>query len=75
MSIMFSQNKINSMKLNGHKIVEGKLNGKVEFKFEGTPYMSLKIKVDNDHRFVIPFINGDYKDNLTNISILWGDGT
>lgn len=75
MSIMFSQNKINSMKLNGHKIVEGKLNGQVVFKFEGTPYMSLKIKVDNDHRFAIPFINGDYKDNLTNISILWGDGT
>lgn len=75
MSVMFNGQQITGMKLNGHKIVEGKLNGQTLFKFEGTPYMSFQIKTGDDKKFIVPFIYGNYGDNLTNVSIVWGDGS
>lgn len=75
MSIMFNGQQITGMELNGHKIVEGKLNGQTLFKFKGTPYMSFQIKTGDDKKFIIPFLSGNYGNNLTNISIVWGDGS
>lgn len=72
MSVMFNGEQINGITLNGHKIVEGRLNGQVLFKFEGTPYMSFEI---NASSFKIPFWNANYGSYLPRIVILWGDGT
>ena len=75
MSVMFNGKQITGMELNGHRIVEGKLNGQTLFKFEGTPYMSFQIQTKDDKKMVVPLKYGDYGDNLTNISIVWGDGS
>lgn len=74
MSVMIQGNKIESMKLNGHRVVEGMLNGQILFKYEETPYMSFQIQTADNDTFKVPFAYGNYSTFLPNISIVWGDG-
>lgn len=79
MSVMFNGKQITGMMLNGHKIVEGKLNNQTLFKFEGTPYMSFQMDTNQasetfQRQVAVPFKVGEYGNNLGTITILWGDG-
>ena len=71
MSLKIGNKNVESIKYNGHRVIEGKLNGEIVFQFEGTPYMSFEINADS---FRVPFWNGNYGNNLSNLVILWGDG-
>ena len=79
MALRIGNREITEMSLNGHKVIEGRLNGNVLFKFEGTTYMSYQIDTSQapelfPKQIAIPFRVGEYGSNLATITILWGDG-
>ena len=79
MALKIGNREITEMSLNGHKVIEGRLNGNVLFKFEGTTYMSYQVDTSQTpelfpKQIAIPFRVGEYGSNLETITILWGDG-
>lgn len=79
MALRIGNREITEMSLNGHKVIEGRLNGNVLFKFEGTTYMSYQVDTSQapelfPKQIAIPFRVGEYGSNLETITILWGDG-
>ena len=73
MALRIGNREITEMSLNGHKVIEGRLNGNVLFKFEGTTYMSFQISLSSASSFTIPLATGNFGSHIPNLTILWGD--